>query len=59
MVWLAERIAALVVIIIGTQILLNVRRGRWHSQAWQRAALCLLLLGPSTTQAQCDWSKKF
>jgi predicted Zn-dependent protease len=58
MIWLAERIAALVVIIIGTQILFSLLRGWWHSQTWQRAALCLLLLGPSSTQAQCDWSKK-
>jgi hypothetical protein len=52
MIWLAERIAAL------TLILFNLLRGWWHSQVWLRAALCLLLLGPSSTQAQCDWSKK-
>jgi hypothetical protein len=41
MIWLAERVAALVVIVIGSQIL----RGWWQSQAWLRAAVVAVLNG--------------
>jgi hypothetical protein len=46
------------VAVVASAQTLNPLRGWWHSQARLRAALCLLLLGPSSTQAQCDWSKK-
>ena len=43
MIWLAERIAALVVIIIGSQILFNLVQGWWHSQYWLRPAVVAVL----------------
>jgi hypothetical protein len=45
MIWLAERIAALVVIIIGSQILFHLFRDWWHSQAWLRATVVFVLNG--------------
>jgi hypothetical protein len=45
MIWLAERIVALVVIIIGSQILFGLLRSWWHSQAWLRTAEVFLLNG--------------
>ena len=45
MIWLAERIAALVVIIIGTQILFRLLRSWWHSPAWLRTSVVFVLNG--------------
>ena len=45
MIWLAERIAALVVIIIGRRIVFNLVQGWWHSQDWLRAAVVAVLNG--------------
>ena len=43
MIWLAERIVVLVVMIIGSQILFGLLRSWWHSQAWPRTAVVFLL----------------
>jgi hypothetical protein len=43
MIWLAERFAALVAIIIGSQILLGVLRNWWQSHAWLRTAMVFVL----------------
>jgi hypothetical protein len=43
MIWLAQRAVALVVIIIGSQILFRLLRSWWLSKAWLRAASVFLL----------------
>jgi hypothetical protein len=43
MIWLAEHIAALVVIIVGGQVLFHLLRNWWQSQAWLRRAAAYVL----------------
>jgi hypothetical protein len=45
MIWLAEGALALVVIIIGSQILFALLRSWWHSKVWLRTAAAFLLSG--------------
>ena len=44
-IWLAQRAVALVIIIIGSQILFGLLRSWWHSKAWLRTAAVFLLSG--------------
>ena len=45
MIWLAQRAVALIIIIIGSQVLFGLLRSWWHSKAWLRTAAVFLLSG--------------